>query len=158
MPKIYRTRQYEDIVRCLQSRASHHLTAAQVTDLLHSEGNAIGAATVYRHLERLVQEGAARKYVTGQGAPACYQYAGDAPCGEHYHLRCVICGKLIHLDCEVLRDISDHIRQHHNFEIDATKTVFYGRCADCIQGGSDSSDRAEPTKKESSCHHDCHNC
>lgn len=131
MPREYHTKQSDRITACLRDRADCHLTAAQVTELLRAAGDAVGSATVYRRLERLVAEGSVRKFVTGTATPACYQYAGDAPCGAHYHLRCTVCGRLIHLDCEVLREIAAHIRDHHQFEIDPTKTVFYGKCAAC---------------------------
>lgn len=131
MAKQYQTRRHAEIVQCLQDAADRHLTAAQVTQYLHDAGSTVGAATVYRHLERLAADGTVRKFVTGQGAPACYQYADKRLCDNHYHMRCVCCGKLIHLDCNAMREIADHIREHHRFELDLTRTVLYGRCAQC---------------------------
>ncbi len=133
MPKEYHTKQRDRVLRCLRAQGDRHLTAARVTEILRQSDGAVGPATVYRHLERLVQNGTVRKYVTGQGSPACYQYVGDAPCGNHFHMRCVSCGRLFHLDCHALCDIADHIRAHHDFEIDPTKTVFYGTCSQCAE-------------------------
>ena len=48
-----------------------------------------------------------------------------------YHCKCEKCGKLIHLQCEEVESLKQHMMEHHNFEMDALRTVFYGICSEC---------------------------
>lgn len=131
--KAYHTKQRELITQCLSEHAEHHLTAAQVASYIRASGSRIGAATVYRNLELLTDEGVIKKFETGAGGAACYQMTEDAgeDCAHHYHLKCTTCGQLIHLDCEALDDLRSHVMAHHDFEIDITRLVLYGQCMDC---------------------------
>jgi Fur family ferric uptake transcriptional regulator len=57
--------------------------------------------------------------------------AKNTDCGEHYHLKCVGCGQLIHLECEYLEKLDSHVKSQHNFRVDHSKTVLYGCCGNC---------------------------
>ena len=89
----------------------------------------IGLSTVYRHLERLVGENKVRKFISSAGESACFQEQ-NKKC-EHFHLKCTVCGKLEHLSCKTLEEISAHVLSEHGFSIDPAKTVFYGKCREC---------------------------
>lgn len=96
------------------------------------EGRPVGKATVYRHFEKFEKEGLLIKYAPVDGGSACYQYSGalgGAPL--HYHMKCDKCGKLFYLDCSFLDQVSDHFRDHHGFDLNRLKTVFYGTCSEC---------------------------
>lgn len=43
-----------------------------MVDYLKSQGNGVGKSTVYRYLEKLVEEGKVRKYFLEEGAGACF--------------------------------------------------------------------------------------
>lgn len=131
--KAYHTKQRHLITQCLSAHTDHHLTAAQIASFIRASGNRIGAATVYRNLELLTDEGVVRKFETGTGGAACYQMSdtAGADCAHHYHLKCTTCGRLIHLDCEALDTIRSHVMAHHHFNIDTTRLVLYGECMDC---------------------------
>ena len=109
------------------------MTATQVAEYIRASGSRVGAATVYRNLELLTGEGVIRKYETGTGGAACYQLVAgiEEDCAHHYHLKCISCGKLIHLDCETLDELRAHIMEHHDFDIDVTRLVLYGYCTEC---------------------------
>jgi Fur family ferric uptake transcriptional regulator len=96
-----------------------------------NEGAAIGQTTIYRQLEKLVSLGKIRKYTHGEGDGSCYQYVANAACVEHFHLKCEDCGELIHLDCAFLDEIEQHLLTEHEFQVNALKTVFYGKCGKC---------------------------
>jgi len=135
MAEIYRTKQREIILRFLQNNSGRHLTADDVCDHLRAGGTAVGRATVYRHLERMVESGEVRRYKMDD-AGACYQYSGgEEDCGTHHHLKCTECGRLFHMECDVLNTIAGHVREHHGFVLDSERTVLYGRCADCNERG-----------------------
>ena len=79
-----------------------------------------------------MEDGSVRKYLCEEGKSACFQYVGDSEeCRLHFHLKCIKCGKLIHLECDYLSDLEKHISEHHKFTVDNTKTVLYGVCEDC---------------------------
>lgn len=48
-----------------------------------------------------------------------------------YHCKCEKCGKLIHLQCNEVESLKQHMMEHHGFEMDSLRTVFYGICSEC---------------------------
>ncbi len=128
----YHTKQRTQILQYLIDHKDGHVTADQITRHLRSQECSIGKATVYRYLDRLVSQGQVRKFLLEEGASACYQYVEEpGQCQEHFHLKCVTCGALIHLHCDYLSQLGQHIAQEHGFLIDSSRTVFYGQCAAC---------------------------
>ena len=127
----YRTRAQEELLTYLKTNPGRHHTAAEIREHFDGLGTPIGTATIYRQLERFVQESIVRKYVVGPGECACYAYEEDQACESHFHCRCDVCGRLIHLDCDELREIQAHLLEHHGFAWDSGKTVFYGVCDQC---------------------------
>lgn len=128
----YRTRQRELIEKTLKALGGKHITAEALTEQLDKNGYSVGRTTVYRCLERLVEDGVAQKY-TAIGESACYQYLGAADCVEHFHLKCTGCGRLIHIECEQLSELASHITAEHGFRVDKLKTVLYGLCEECAK-------------------------
>ena len=128
----YRTQQRTAILDCIRLTEGEHVTAAEIVNRLANSDTPVGAATVYRYLERLIEQGEVRRYVVDGVSAACFQYIGGAPrCAGHYHLKCDSCGELIHLDCKLLPEIEEHVTQTHRFRINPDKTVFYGLCPTC---------------------------
>lgn len=132
----YNTKQRENLLAFLIKNSNRHTSVQEIALYLSEEGTPMGTATIYRQLDRLVESGLVRKYILDGKSGACYQYIGDdCGCREHYHLKCVACGKLIHFDCDHLSGINRHILEHHGFTVDSSQTVFYGKCSDCGKGG-----------------------
>ncbi len=125
----YKTKQSEIVLSYLKENSDSHLTANAIAMALSSQN--VGKTTVYRHLEKLCRDGAVRKYILEEGDSACYQYIGDSTCHSHFHLKCLNCNKLLHLECDHLSEIETHINAHHNFKVDSSRTVFYGICEEC---------------------------
>ena len=64
----------------------------------------------------------------------CYEYLGSHGGGggeSCFHLKCGTCGRLIHLHCEEISDMREHLRAEHGFYWNPLGTVFYGECAEC---------------------------
>ncbi|GHU13185.1 transcriptional repressor [Spirochaetia bacterium] len=128
----YQTRQGRRILDYMDSLGDRHVTVNQIVQYFRRQTPAIGQTTVYRHLEKLSADGMIRRYALEEGS-ACYQFVrGAAACQEHFHLKCEKCGELIHLECDVLDEIQQHLLQTHHFQINALKTVFYGVCKNCL--------------------------
>lgn len=128
----YKTKQKTAILQCVEKMGDKHFTIDIICKKLSSKGEGAGRTTVYRYLETLTEEGILRKFVMPQGESSCYQYVGQqAECHEHFHLKCEKCGSLIHMQCEEMNSIAEHIKSHHGFALNPLKTVIYGICEDC---------------------------
>lgn len=128
----YNTNQRKLILAVIERNRGRHITAEEVHLVLIRAGSPVGKATVYRHFERLEKEGLLIRYAPVEGAGACWEYAGEP--GEvpaHYHMKCESCGKLFCLDCTFLDTISNHFSEHHKFDLNRFRTVFYGICSEC---------------------------
>lgn len=128
----YKTRQREELLAFLRTTKDEHVTASDVCRHFERCGCHIGTATVYRQLERMVDEGLVNKYSIDAATPACFAYIGERhEEGTCFHCKCERCGKLIHMRCEELESIGAHVLEHHGFRIDPMRTVFYGLCGQC---------------------------
>lgn len=127
----YKTKQSRLVCEYLKANAEKHFSAEEVYFALLSNGGKIGRTTVYRQLDRLVDEGKVRKFAAGDNDARCYQFADNERCHNHYHLKCSDCGRLIHTECDFLDKLSAHIFADHKFIIDGSKTVLYGICELC---------------------------
>lgn len=131
-PTAYKTKQKEIILNFFLENKERHLTASEIIKHINNNGENVGAATVYRYLDKLVSRGLIRKYFLDDKTGACYQYIEpDENCFEHFHLKCIECGTLIHIDCSYLQSLDEHILSHHGFKVDNSRTVLYGRCKNC---------------------------
>ena len=127
----YQTKQGKALTEYLQTLGSRHVSVQEIAENLPEH---IGTATIYRQLEKLAEQGLVQKYVN-DGAPACYQYLGEnTQCRQHYHLKCLKCGALIHLECAEMQQLSSHILAEHGFLPDPTRSAIYGTCARCLKG------------------------
>lgn len=128
----YVTKQGNLVKNFLEKRGESHFSADEIYFALISDGCRIGKTTVYRQLEKLVGEGAARKFSSGDSSSCCYQLCSES-CKSHYHLKCSVCGKLFHIECDFLDRLSEHIYDGHRFTVDGSKTVLYGICENCAK-------------------------
>ncbi len=128
----YQTRQSAEILEYLQNRKGNHVHVNEMAEYFQEHGIEIGTTTIYRHLEKMVQDELVLKYMV-EGSSACYEYVGDdgKKSDDHYHLKCEECGKLIHIHCEEIEELASHMMEHHQFRLNSARTVFYGICEEC---------------------------
>ncbi|MGI6211272.1 MAG: Fur family transcriptional regulator [Anaerovoracaceae bacterium] len=129
----YKTRQRSEIRAYLESRQGSHVTAAEIKSHFESLGIPIGLTTIYRTLDHLVRSGEVRRF-TIEGTPAaCYGYIGkETEVPGEYHLKCEECGRLIHVRCDQIEELTEHMLEGHHFHLDPLQTVFYGTCEECM--------------------------
>lgn len=109
-------------------------SAEEIYRGMAAKGRAPGQSSVYRMLADLAREGEVRKYPAENGF--LYEYVGEGrSCAHHFHLQCITCGEVMHLECGCSEKISTQLLQTHGFAVDCGKTLFYGRCAKCAAGG-----------------------
>ncbi|MCQ2527986.1 MAG: transcriptional repressor [Saccharofermentans sp.] len=132
----YKTKQYDELLEYLSTIEGKHFNVCDIHDHFLSSGKNIGTTTIYRQLDRMVDEGLVAKYVLEPGSPACFEYMSP---DKHvkgevcFHLRCEVCGRLIHMHCDELDGITDHIMEEHGFRVNPLRTVFYGVCQECME-------------------------
>lgn len=128
----YKTKQREAILTYIKEMKGEHVTVQQVVDHFRARGVQIGVTTIYRYLEKLHEEGIVRKYVLDGVSGACFEYSGEAGiCHDHFHFKCEMCGGLVHFHCHAVEEIQRHLCAEHGFQVNARKTIFYGRCQRC---------------------------
>ena len=128
----YKTKQKEILIECLDNNKDIHMTAAEISERLKESGHHLGMSTVYRQLDKLVAAGVVRKYIIDENSSACYQFiGGSGKCCEHFHLKCSVCGRLIHTDCHLMQQIAEHMKTSHGFVVDPARTILYGICSEC---------------------------
>ena len=92
----YRTRQITELENYLCSMEGKHVTVSDICKYFKSQGISIGTTTVYRQLDRMVEQGLVAKYVVDGTSSACFEYLGhDEHCHKHicFHCKCEKCGK-----------------------------------------------------------------
>ncbi len=135
-PNGYTTRQRTEIENILRENSNTHLTAEDIIGMLLQKNKGIGKTTVYRTLQKLVNDGKVRKFTADKSDSACFQYINNTGhCHEHFHLKCTDCGQLLHLDCQRAEQLTSHISAEHGFLLNTGRTILYGTCAKCQMKG-----------------------
>ena len=130
----YQTKQKQMILACLQENAEQAFTVDEITALINRGETRVGRTTVYRHVEKLMQDGFVRKFSASSGKGATFQYVPyPTDCARHIHLKCTSCGRFIHLDCRAMDAVNAHILEEHRFLVDNSKSLLFGLCEDCMK-------------------------
>ena len=141
----YSTRQQKIILECLQEYGDTFYTIDQFMELLRGKEIQIGRTTVYRGLERLQKEGLLKlngtrtmplapqriAVISAAGAAAQYRFIRDEERKNYGKLVCLECGHTIPLQCGCIDHFVGHVLDEHGFEIDQSRTIFYGYCDSC---------------------------
>ena len=129
--KEYNTAGKETVIDFLMKNKDRQFTADGALAELSAAGAAIPKSTFYRITGALTKKGVLKKFETEGSAGSAYQYANfDPECEHHFHLKCSRCGLLIHLECEKLNEVKDHIDKDHGFLIGGDG-IINGVCERC---------------------------
>ena len=134
----YNTHTRQLILDYLINNRQHAVSASNILEHLEAQGASPNPTTVYRYLDKLAKDGTVIKYVAEKGCQAAYQYVEPGRgCEQHLHLKCVKCGKIIHLECHFMEEISHHIEESHGFTLQCKNSILYGVCKECKGSGED---------------------
>jgi len=119
------TRQRKIILEELR-KVNTHPTADQIYEMARCRLPRISLGTVYRNLEILSQYGMIQKLELGAS-----QKRFDGNPKNHYHVRCMRCGRIEDVRMEPLTTIENVIREKSNYEIIGSRVEFIGICPQC---------------------------
>ena len=125
----YNTKGKRTVAALFEKNPDRQLSAEEIFVMLGSD--APGQSSVYRILSSLCDDGSVRRERRSGGEGYIYQYAENLGCDKHFHLKCLVCGKVVHLHCAAMDELSHHIEDEHGFSVDSGKSVLYGVCAEC---------------------------
>ena len=91
----------------------------------------VGLGTVYRNLKALVAEGLIREV---RHVDEAVRYDGNT--GEHYHIRCVTCGRVSDLPVSVDRRVEQRAQAATNYAILGHEVEVQGICPNCQKAQS----------------------
>jgi Fur family ferric uptake transcriptional regulator len=109
------------------SREHAHLTSHQVYEEIRGRLPALNQSTVYRALDRLVENGKVSVSDMGTGS-AVYELLTD---GFHHHLVCQKCSRVITIGHEDVCQFFSVIQQKNHFKIITNHLILFGICANC---------------------------
>lgn len=103
-----------------------HATANEIYKEIVKDYPSISRGTVYRNLQQLCEMGKIRKR----------EIPGDADhfdhlCHDHYHVKCITCGRVFDVDLDYIPDFEKTIRYAHGFQFTGHDIVFKGICPKC---------------------------
>lgn len=119
------TRQRKVILEELR-KVDTHPSADEVYEMVRQRLPRISLGTVYRNLEILSERGDIQKLELG-----CTLKRFDGVAENHYHIRCVDCGRLADapIDCDI--EINHQLKDATSFRIIGHKLEFIGICPVC---------------------------
>ena len=101
-------------------------TAEEIYSLIAKEHPSISKVTVYRNLYHLAESGEIRRMEVPGGADRF-----DHRPFDHYHVRCLQCGRVFDVDMDYIDDLQQNIRDKHGFEFSGYDLMFRGICPEC---------------------------
>ena len=125
---MYSTNARKTIIEFLENNKHNSYSSLYLVDKFK---DSINKATIYRNLKTLEEEGFIHKIYNESNKLYEYIYADD--CDHHFHLKCVKCGKILHLHCGDADEFIGHIKKEHKFNVSEDITTIYGVCEDCLK-------------------------
>ena len=122
----YSTKQKEEIIQVISSMHCE-FSIKDIYDQLSSTS----LTTVYRLIDQLEKEGIIQKSI-GVDGKTTYQYIEKCDC-DHFYLKCDCCGKLTHVECGFVNELSNHIVKDHKFHLNKEHIIMKGICSECFQ-------------------------
>jgi Fur family transcriptional regulator, ferric uptake regulator len=133
--KPYKTEGRLRLLSFLQAHPDQQFTVEELGSSLCGHtvpGTSVaGQSSLYRQLSALCADGTVRKYRAEGQKSFVYQYIGETDCRHHFHLKCLSCGRLVHLRCGMSQELLTHIQEEHGFRVDSGRSILYGLCRDC---------------------------
>lgn len=128
----YRTKGRQLMLSYLEATKERTVSVSEIQDFMEENGNPVNISTIYRNLDALVAQGQVMKFVSDKGDKSTYRYIEpEHDCHKHLHIQCVKCGKVIHLECDFMKSIEEHVFEEHGISLLCENSILYGVCQSC---------------------------
>ncbi len=129
----YVTEQKKKLKRLLEENCDKAYTVEELVEKIQncSDGGSLGKSTVYRLITKMVEDGTVKRFVRGNSRKFAYQIVAGDHCDCHLHLKCMECGKIIHLDEGVSDELLGKVKDVSGFCVSEETTVLFGKCGSC---------------------------
>ena len=107
-------------------KVNTHPTADEVYEMVRKRLPRISLGTVYRNLEILSTSGLIQKI-----GPPSNQMQFDGKTDNHYHIRCVSCGRVEDAPVESFDKLEEAMQKKSNYSILGHRLEFLGICPVC---------------------------
>lgn len=128
--KLRMTEQRQVILEELR-KVKTHPTGDEVYEMVRKRLPRISMGTVYRNLDVLSESGMLRKLDFGP------QMRFDADLSDHYHIRCIHCGRVGDLRAEPIAGLDEFKGKSPEFKIIGYRLEFIGICSTCQNSEGD---------------------
>ncbi len=128
----YRTKNRQQILEFLKIKKNCSVSVSEIKENMKENGCDVNLSTIYRYMDKLVEEGSVMKYISKKGEKAGFQYVEpEDNCHCHLHLQCVKCGQIIHLSGCFMDKIQIYVEKDYGFTIQCDSSILYGICQNC---------------------------
>ena len=133
----YMTEQKTILLGFLREHGEKSYTIEELMEKMSERGapSTPARSTVYRLMNRLCEEGKVKKFAREGERCFAYQAFLGEHCSAHLHMKCIQCGKLLHLEHSLSDELLERIKSESDFSVSESDTVLFGSCADCKLGG-----------------------
>ena len=125
----YNTKQKDIILKVIRKQEREFT----IKDIYNELKNNTGLTTIYRMVDKMVEEKELNKFI-GKNNITYYQYLEKCEHDNHFYLKCDKCGCLVHIDCDCIEELSNHISKKHNFSL-TDHIIINGKCKKCSKEG-----------------------
>lgn len=124
--KKYRMTNQRQVILEEVRKVNTHPTADEVYEMVRKRLPRISMGTVYRNLEILSTLGLIQRI-----GPATSQMRFDGTTKNHYHMRCIRCGRVDDAPVQPVQNIENAVREASDYTIVGHRVEFIGICPAC---------------------------
>lgn len=128
--KTYSKNNTERILHFLKTHHDFQFSALQIQEALQSDAIQPNLTTIYRQLEKMVQASKVLQFYSEDGNTKLFQI-NRRDCDSHLHIKCAVCGKILHLDCSEVDTFLAHLKETHQIKVNCETSLLFGICSDC---------------------------
>jgi len=122
----YNTKQKDKILKIIKE-INHEFTIKDIYMILNKK---VGLTTIYRLVDKMVENKELNKYITNNNK-TYYEYLKKCNQKNHFYLKCDRCSNLIHIDCNCIKELENHVYNKHKFIINHENIIINGICNEC---------------------------
>jgi len=124
-----KTSSVDTLIINIFNRGNEHYSSQEIFEELRTNLPAINRSTVYRSLERLVNNGSISVSDLGTGS-LMYELVGEV---SHHHLLCQNCKNIITISSDDVCDFFHIVEEKSRFKIITNHLILYGICENCAE-------------------------